>query len=548
MNMSSCSEDVEVRIDSSTPTDSDTMHLPAINTGRFPMGNSVVKDDFIPYDAPASFVPSINFAIGHTRLRLEEVERIRKLAFNSRPEEEARARLMKEKESLHKKSMDSVKNWGNTVMGQRKRRLAAQQERLNKLEEERQKVDREWAEVKAEERRLAVERARKMQHDEGHSVKALHAALLLSNVLQERDRQIQYRQKQAELVAAIAKQEDSRVHAAEAEEEKKEMESVQKARVERWKVAECQREQMKLREEAEMRRRKMDDEYQIMRNKQAEQEALARKETERERRHRQSEELKDFILLDRKRKEAEKKVKEEAERQEKEENEKFMQMKQVLAKKRKEVDLSRVRVRVDRVEAAAREAQNSDREKIERIDEFVEKGIIAHAGDAARREAEDRRRRKKMVEDIEKFRIENMEVIQKRAEQEKQEDKVLRDRLEEQAADYHRQMREEKEEKARKLDALKKAHREQIAENSRRRSTLDSAILASQIASLSTLATDQAEFEEYAMSLVKEWADAGKDVRPILRVLRMSKENKVAGVGATPVDTFERLGFTVRWF
>merc|ERR1711959_310836 len=58
-------------------------------------------------------------------------------------------------------------------------------------EEERKKIDREEAAIAAEKRRMAIERANKMLYDDNDRVKAFHSNLLLSDVLKEREAQIE---------------------------------------------------------------------------------------------------------------------------------------------------------------------------------------------------------------------------------------------------------------------------------------------------------------------------------------------------------------------
>jgi hypothetical protein len=54
-------------------------------------------------------------------------------------------------------------------------------------------VDRQEAKIKAEARQLQIERANKMLYDETDKVKSFHSALLLSDVLKEREHQIAYK-------------------------------------------------------------------------------------------------------------------------------------------------------------------------------------------------------------------------------------------------------------------------------------------------------------------------------------------------------------------
>ena len=56
------------------------------------------------------------------------------------------------------------------------------------------------------------------------------------------------------------------------------------------------------------------------------------------------------------------------------------------------------------------------------------------------------------------------------------------------------------------------------------------------------------EFDNYANSLINEWKESGRDTRLISKSLK-KKSPRESGttVEGIKLDTFERLGFTVRW-
>jgi len=96
----------------------------------------------------------------------------------------------REREELHNKSKELVKHWENTIEGQRLKKLQARNIREEQEEKERQKIDIEEARLQAEKRKVAIERAKKLQYYETDRVKGFHGALLLTEVLKERDAQI----------------------------------------------------------------------------------------------------------------------------------------------------------------------------------------------------------------------------------------------------------------------------------------------------------------------------------------------------------------------
>jgi len=98
---------------------------------------------------------------------------------------------MREREELHTLSKEKVKHWENTIEGQRLKKLQARKIREEKEEEERVKIDQEEAKHQAQKRKEAIERAKTLQYYQTDRVKTFHGALLLTEVLKERDAQIE---------------------------------------------------------------------------------------------------------------------------------------------------------------------------------------------------------------------------------------------------------------------------------------------------------------------------------------------------------------------
>ncbi|XP_078572432.1 cilia- and flagella- associated protein 210-like [Branchiostoma floridae x Branchiostoma japonicum] len=103
-------------------------------------------------------------------------------------------RIREDKEALHSRSKDVVKNWANTIAGQRQKRLEARKIREDNEEAERVQVDIEEAKYQAEQRRKAIEKAKTQQYYQTDRVKGFHGALLLTEVLKERDAQVELKQ------------------------------------------------------------------------------------------------------------------------------------------------------------------------------------------------------------------------------------------------------------------------------------------------------------------------------------------------------------------
>lgn len=95
------------------------------------------------------------------------------------------------KQELYEKSRALTKNWNNTIEGSRRHKLQQKSIREEKLERERQAVDVEHAKVMAEERKKDLEKAKLLQYHETDKVKNFHSAMRLTEVLKEREAQIE---------------------------------------------------------------------------------------------------------------------------------------------------------------------------------------------------------------------------------------------------------------------------------------------------------------------------------------------------------------------
>ena len=99
-------------------------------------------------------------------------------------------------EELHRRKAASdarASKWSNTLTSQREAKLRMQSERDHKKELRMQEIDRAEATLRETTRREQIQRAQKMLFDDSDRVRSLHAKVLLSDVLAEREMQIAQR-------------------------------------------------------------------------------------------------------------------------------------------------------------------------------------------------------------------------------------------------------------------------------------------------------------------------------------------------------------------
>uniref|UniRef100_A0A8C6V9G4 Coiled-coil domain-containing protein 173 n=1 Tax=Naja naja TaxID=35670 RepID=A0A8C6V9G4_NAJNA len=115
------------------------------------------------------------------------------------------ARILAEKKArkdLHLKSQALVKNWTHTIVGMSQQKLKDKKIRQQREEEEKRKVDLEEAKYQAQKRKEKIEEAKLQQYYENDRVKSFHRALLYSEVLKERDAQIEFKKQHKNLYKA----------------------------------------------------------------------------------------------------------------------------------------------------------------------------------------------------------------------------------------------------------------------------------------------------------------------------------------------------------
>ncbi|XP_006268938.3 cilia- and flagella- associated protein 210 [Alligator mississippiensis] len=105
----------------------------------------------------------------------------------------------RERRALHERSRALTEHWPNTVAGLAQKNLEARKLREEREEEEKKQLDLEEAQFQAAMRREAIEAAKIYQYYQTDRVKGLHQALLLTEVLREREAQIEFKKKKTDI-------------------------------------------------------------------------------------------------------------------------------------------------------------------------------------------------------------------------------------------------------------------------------------------------------------------------------------------------------------
>lgn len=126
-----------------------------------------------------------------TVLTQSDWERIQQELNRKQIQDEMVRKIREDREEQKRKSKEIVKNWGNTIAGTRSRKLEARRIREEKEEQERKDIDLEEAKYQAAQRKEAIEKAKTQQYYQTDRVKNFHSALTLTEVLKEREAQIE---------------------------------------------------------------------------------------------------------------------------------------------------------------------------------------------------------------------------------------------------------------------------------------------------------------------------------------------------------------------
>ncbi|XP_061091732.1 cilia- and flagella- associated protein 210 isoform X2 [Conger conger] len=176
----------------------------------------------------------------------------------------------KERHALHLRSKEVVKFWSNTIAGQRQKKLEAKKIRAEIEEEEKKQIDLEEAEYQQQKRKEAIEKAKSQQYFQTDRVKGFHSSLLLTEVLKEREAQIELKQKKQMASKDVNKDIIAQLKQKDEEALEQELQRALQVKQERENVAEYLKQQMKeqeaIREKEKLDRKKEAEELQQLKD------------------------------------------------------------------------------------------------------------------------------------------------------------------------------------------------------------------------------------------------------------------------------------------
>ncbi|CAF0796131.1 unnamed protein product [Rotaria sp. Silwood1] len=187
---------------------------------------------------------------------------------------------LERKKEMAERSAQITKQWPNTIIGARERKLELKKIRDQEEEERKKVLDLEEEKLAAERRREQIEKAKQLQYYETDRVRTFHSALLLTEVLKERDLQIEMKKRIEQMRQADENEECQRYQEAQNEFYKTEQEKIENKAKDRANLAKYHLAQMDQRKTQHIQEKHKDqqegDEYRRL----AEQYALEQLELE----------------------------------------------------------------------------------------------------------------------------------------------------------------------------------------------------------------------------------------------------------------------------
>ncbi|CAI5656109.1 coiled-coil domain-containing protein 173 isoform X2 [Oreochromis aureus] len=455
--------------------------------------------------------------------------------------EETRIReAAKQRENLHLQSQEVVKLWPDTLHGQRLKRLQEKKIRKEIEEEQMRLADLEEAKYQEQRRKEIIEKAKTQLYCQTDRVKGLHSALLLTEVLKERDAQIELKQRRKSASIDVDKAFLHMVQTREDEALKQEQEKALQRKLVRQVAAEDLRNQIKenelLRERQKLESKKDGDEiqrlqalHQLERRMEAERQANQKRSLMQA--HQEHITNRDLIRAT------------DAQKQEAEEEQRkmFLSTKQKIMKLRKEKEKELLREAQTRRERIINRLTVTQQEQAVSEEQKIAKAVAEREAKQAQQQLEEDEKKAEMLKSI--------SVHRELMRQEKEEkDKIERKKAQEALQAKKEADRIFTEKQQRKVKKIREEEREvqdfnavQMAGKSARLQQLREQEHEFEAKNAELIAEEENRFQQYSQQIINAAAEAQRNVFPLCKAAREG-----IGGGSGPVFSGVRPSYLVQ--
>uniref|UniRef100_A0A8C7ZWX7 Cilia and flagella associated protein 210 n=1 Tax=Oryzias sinensis TaxID=183150 RepID=A0A8C7ZWX7_9TELE len=452
----------------------------------------------------------------------------------------------KQREALHLHSQEVVTKWSNTVAGQRKKKLEAKKVREQIEEEKRKQMDLEEANYREQKRKEAVQKAELQLYYQTDRVKGLHRALLLTEVLKEREAQMELKQQTKSATERWEKEILEKIKTREDEAMKQQEEKTQKKRLERMAFAEDLKNQMKenesIREQQEKKEKQKDQEeiQRLFELQQREQRTAAEQQAMHKRNIKQA-------YMDLQQREHLRKIEAQKQKIEEERRKLFLSAKQKMTKLRKEKDKEIIRETQQHREGILDKVMVRQQEQMLHEEQRTAKAAEEMEARRAQLQQEEEKKKAAMLKSI----TEHREFISRENEMRKRisEQDSLEEQMKKMEADrIFAEMKQQETKKIREEnEKLKQSLIAQMAEKQSRHQHVMTEERKFAEKNVQLTAEEEKRFQEYSQQVIDAAAEAQKMVFPLYKAARkgIPPEDGPASRGVQPTCLVQDVSGTV---
>lgn len=432
-------------------------------------------------------------------------------------EKDAIQNEIQRKQELAARSAQITKNWPNTIAGARERKLEIKRLREEEEEQRRKLLDVEEEKLAAERRREQIEKAKQLKYYETDRIRTFHSALLHTEVLKERELQLEMKKNLDEMRRNDENDVRQRYQDAENEfnkneQEKKDQKFRERATLSQYHLAQIDRKQTQLAEEQD-RNRQEGEEYRRL----AEQHALEHMELERYRKLTQKDvkNMYDKALDD---KQKVRQMEKELDEEEDEELRIYADAKKKIARMRREKELQAHQEKQDARDHMIGYLGSLQKRAEADYDSQMIRARIQREAKEMKEEQEKLDKQRKMQDSINQYRHETIKRRQVEKEIEEREDLEMREKKAE--TDKLFQLYQQEKDKKRRDDAqiLSQTHLQQAHERKDRERVLKSGEFDETQMDKHTSEIERQQYQDYAGRVIAYMEENGRNTYPMKKV------------------------------
>ncbi|XP_015244166.1 PREDICTED: coiled-coil domain-containing protein 173 [Cyprinodon variegatus] len=423
----------------------------------------------------------------------------------------------KHREALQLQSKEFVKMWPDTIASQRQNMLVAKKVRELMEEEKMKLIEAEEAQYKKEKQKEALKKAKTQLYYQNDRVKALHRALLHTEVLKEREAQTELK-KRRKMADRDMEKKFLEITSRETETSRKEQER-QLQKIKRQAVAEDQKNQIKANEVArELQKLEIVEEakeIQLLQERYQQEQKM-----ESERRANQRRDLFHAHLDQLNKKALKKEQEEKIQKAEEERRRMFNSVKEQRTKLQQQREKELFREAQKQRERILNNLTTMQQEQTAIEEQRLAEAVAVMSMKQRQQQQEKERKKSEMLKTV----AEQMEIVRKKKELlEKSAEQERRDALQaKKEADliYTKTLQLKAEKMREEQRKLKEFYVAQMAEKSTRLQQMKDEELNIETKNAKQRAEEEAEFEKYTEQVIQTAADAKRNLIPLYRAVR----------------------------